>query len=107
MKPASRSLLVLAFNSVMALAHGADLTPPQKQLRDIYQELVETNTTNSTGSCTVAANKMARRLKAAGFRDADLQIIVPPGGPTKGNLVARLKGDGSKKPLLLLAHIDV
>jgi hypothetical protein len=36
-------------------------------LREIYQELVETNTTNSTGSCTVAANKMARRLKAAGY----------------------------------------
>ena len=50
---------------------------------------------------------MARHLKAAGYRDADVRIIVPPGGPTKGNLVARLKGDGSRKPLLMLAHIDV
>jgi acetylornithine deacetylase/succinyl-diaminopimelate desuccinylase-like protein len=32
---------------------------------------------------------------------------VPPGGPKKGNLVARLKGTGAKKPILLLAHIDV
>jgi len=92
---------------VAGAAHGADLTPVQKQMREIYQELVETNTTNSTGSCTVAANKMAKRLKAAGYQDADLHLIVPPGGPTKGNLVARIKGDGSKKPLLLLAHIDV
>ncbi|NVD72311.1 M20/M25/M40 family metallo-hydrolase [Duganella sp. BJB1802] len=92
---------------VAGAAHGADLTPVQKQMREIYQELVETNTTNSTGSCTVAANKMAKRLKAAGFQDADLHLIVPPGGPAKGNLVARIKGDGSKKPLLLLAHIDV
>ncbi|MYM73861.1 M20/M25/M40 family metallo-hydrolase [Duganella sp. FT134W] len=88
-------------------AHGAELTPVQQQMRSIYQELVETNTTNSVGSCTVAAQKMARRLKAGGFKDSELQMIIPPGGPQKGNLIARLKGDGSKKPLLLLAHIDV
>lgn len=88
-------------------AQAAELTPVQKQMRAIYQELVETNTTNSIGSCTVAAQKMAKRLKAGGFKDSELQIVIPPGGPKKGNLVARLKGDGSKKPLLLLAHIDV
>ncbi|MET0265695.1 MAG: M20/M25/M40 family metallo-hydrolase [Duganella sp.] len=88
-------------------AHAAQPTPVQQQLRAIYKELVETNTTNSSGSCTVAAQRMAKRLKAGGFRDADMQIVVPPGGPAKGNLVARLKGDGSAKPLLLLAHIDV
>ena len=102
-----RATWLVAGWAVAGAVHGADLTPVQKQMREIYQELVETNTTNSTGSCTVAANKMARRLKAAGYQDADLHLIVPPGGPTKGNLVARIKGDGSKKPLLLLAHIDV
>lgn len=100
-------LLVLSSFGAVSTAIGAELTAPQKQLRQIYQELVETDTTNSTGSCTVAANKMARHLKAAGYADADVKVIVPPGGPNKGNLVARLKGDGSKKPLLLLAHIDV
>ena len=93
--------------TVAGAAHGAALTPVQKQLREIYQELVETNTTGSVGSCTVAVTKMAKRLKAAGYRDAELRIVVPPGGPAKGNLVARLKGDGSAKPLLLLAHVDV
>ncbi|MCU6500527.1 M20/M25/M40 family metallo-hydrolase [Rugamonas sp. A1-17] len=102
-----RATWLAAGLAVAGAAHGADLSPVQKQMREIYQELVETNTTNSTGSCTVAANKMAKRLKAAGYQDADLHLIVPPGGPTKGNLVARIKGDGSKKPLLLLAHIDV
>jgi len=86
---------------------AAELSPVQKQMREIYQELVETNTTDSVGSCTVAVTKMAKRLKAAGYKDADLRIVVPPGGPAKGNLVARLKGDGSAKPLLLLAHVDV
>jgi len=99
--------LLAGLTAAAGVAQGAELTPVQKQMRGIYQELVETNTTNSVGSCTVAAQKMAKRLKAGGFKDSELQIIIPPGGPQKGNLVARLKGDGSKKPLLLLAHIDV
>jgi acetylornithine deacetylase/succinyl-diaminopimelate desuccinylase-like protein len=97
----------LAVLAAAGAAHGAALTPVQQQMRSIYQELVETNTTNSVGSCTVAAQKMAKRLKAGGFKDSELQMVIPPGGPQKGNLIARLKGDGSKKPLLLLAHIDV
>jgi acetylornithine deacetylase/succinyl-diaminopimelate desuccinylase-like protein len=93
--------------TVTGAAQAAELSPVQRQMREIYQELVETNTTDSVGSCTVAVTKMAKRLKAAGYKDADLRIVVPPGGPAKGNLVARLKGDGSAKPLLLLAHVDV
>ncbi len=75
--------------------------------REIYQELVEINTTDSVGDNTQAAQAMAARLKAAGFTDAEMQVVVPPGAPKKGNLVARLRGTGAKKPLLLLAHIDV
>lgn len=88
-------------------AQAADLTSNQKLLREIYQELVEINTTASTGDCTKAATAMAARLQSGGYADSEIQIIVPPGGPTKGNLVARLKGSGEKKPILLHAHIDV
>ena len=88
-------------------AQTAPLTPEQKQLREIYQELVEINTTDSVGDCTKAVIAMAGRLKAGGYGESEMQIIVPPGGPKKGNLVARLKGSGAKKPLLLLAHVDV
>ncbi len=105
MKRMKLHMLALAMLGLSSTSHA--LTPEQQQLRSIYQELVETNTTNSVGSCTVAAQKMAKRLKAGGYRDSDMQLIVPPGGPKKGNLILRLKGDGSKKPLLLLAHIDV
>jgi acetylornithine deacetylase/succinyl-diaminopimelate desuccinylase-like protein len=100
-------LLVASISFSSSHAQTTALTPEQKQLRDIYQELVEINTTNSVGSCTTAVTAMAARLKAGGYSDSEMQIIVPPGGPAKGNLVARLKGSGASKPLLLLAHVDV
>lgn len=74
--------------------------------RDLLAQLVETNTTHSTGSTTDAAEKIAARLRAAGFADADLQILGPV--PNRGNLVVRLHGrQTGKKPVLLLAHLDV
>lgn len=97
----------VAFVLLMSLAQGQALTPVQQHLREIYQELVEINTTDSSGSCTAAAEAMAARLKAGGIPAGDLHLIAPPGAPKKGNLVARLRGTGARKPLLLLAHIDV
>ena len=101
--------VTLALSTTPAFAQAPSLSTDQAQLRAIYQELVEINTTDSVGDTTQAARAMAAHLKAAGFADADLHLIVPPGGPKKGNLVAHLKGNGSsgKKPLLLLAHLDV
>jgi acetylornithine deacetylase/succinyl-diaminopimelate desuccinylase-like protein len=88
----------------------ATLTPHQRLAREIYQELVEINTADSVGSVTRAAEAMARRFRAAGFPAADVQLLVPPGKPTKGNLVVRYRGrggPGAPKPILLLAHLDV
>jgi acetylornithine deacetylase/succinyl-diaminopimelate desuccinylase-like protein len=48
---------------------------------------------------------MAARLRAAGFTAPDVQVLLP--APRKGNLVARLRGTGARKPILLLAHLDV
>src|SRR3954452_22777745 len=97
----------ILFSSVCALGQPQAPEAERKLFRGIYQELIEINTTDSVGDTTLAARAMAARLKSAGFADADMQIVVPPGAPKKGNLVARLKGTGAKKPLLLLAHIDV
>ena len=73
--------------------------------REIFKELIEINTTDSVGNVTKAAEAVATRLKAAGVADADVQVLGPD--PRKGNLVARLRGTGGRKPLLLLAHLDV
>jgi acetylornithine deacetylase/succinyl-diaminopimelate desuccinylase-like protein len=86
------------------------LAPHQQLARDVYKELIEINTVDSVGSVTTAAEAMARRFRAAGFPAEDVQLLVPPGKPTKGNLVVRYRGRGgagAPKPLLLLAHLDV
>ncbi|MEP6493237.1 MAG: M20/M25/M40 family metallo-hydrolase [bacterium] len=86
------------------------LTPHQRLAREIYAELVSINSSDSVGSVTRAAEAMAKRFRAAGFPAADIQLLVPPGKPTKGNLVVRYHGRGGPsgaKPILLLAHIDV
>jgi acetylornithine deacetylase/succinyl-diaminopimelate desuccinylase-like protein len=106
---APRSTIWVALGVLLALrvfAQGAP-TPAQQQLREIYKELVEINTTDSAGSCTAAAEAMAARLRAGGLPAQDVQVIVPPGGPKKGNLVARHRGSGAKKPIMLLGHLDV
>jgi acetylornithine deacetylase/succinyl-diaminopimelate desuccinylase-like protein len=73
--------------------------------RDIFKQLIEINTTDSTGSTTLAAEAMAQRLRDAGFAAADAQVLGP--NSRKGNLVARLHGTGAQKPILLIGHIDV
>jgi acetylornithine deacetylase/succinyl-diaminopimelate desuccinylase-like protein len=98
-----------ALASVLALVpapSAADGLSPQQQLAfDIYKELVEINTVTATGDTARAAEAMAARLRAAGFADADVHALSP--APGKGNLVARLRGTGARKPILLVAHLDV
>jgi acetylornithine deacetylase/succinyl-diaminopimelate desuccinylase-like protein len=93
--------LVLTPLTVGAQAQNSE----QTALREIYRELVEINTTDSVGDNTRAAEAMAARLLAAGFPAADIQVLAS--APRKGNLVARFRGTGTRKPLLLLAHLDV
>ena len=99
------SRIAVAVALFVPLLLQAQQGPEQKRFHAIYKELVETNTSHSAGDNTLAAQRMAKHLKEAGFADGDVQILEP--FPKKGNLVARLKGDGSKRPLLLLAHLDV
>jgi uncharacterized protein (DUF885 family)/acetylornithine deacetylase/succinyl-diaminopimelate desuccinylase-like protein len=83
-------------------------SPDQIAFRALYKELVEINTTRSTGSCTKAAEAMRARLLAAGIPAGDTAILAPPERPDDGALIAVLQGrDRTAKPVLLLAHIDV
>jgi len=97
------AILVSVFPVAGALAQS---TPNEQRARDLYKELIEINTTDTpAGSVTKAAEAMAARLRAAGFADADIHVLGP--APNKFNLVARYRGTGAKRPILLLAHLDV
>jgi acetylornithine deacetylase/succinyl-diaminopimelate desuccinylase-like protein len=103
-------VLTIAVASAAALAAQAPLTAHQQLARAVYKELVEIKTTDdSAGSNTRAAEAMAARFRAAGFPAADVQVLVPPGRPTKGNLIVRYRGrpNAGVKPIMLLAHLDV
>ena len=91
-----------------AAAQGTELRADQAEFRGLYKELVETNTTLSAGSCTLAAQRMGARLKAAGLADSQITYFSGEGHPAEGGLVAVYPGTNKKlKPMLLLAHIDV
>jgi acetylornithine deacetylase/succinyl-diaminopimelate desuccinylase-like protein len=104
-------LLLIAGSAQAAAQTGPaslPLRPDQAEYRALYQELVETNTALSAGDCTLAAQKMAAHLRAAGFPDSDLHPFSVAEHPKEGGLVAVLPGTDSKaRPVLMLAHIDV
>jgi acetylornithine deacetylase/succinyl-diaminopimelate desuccinylase-like protein len=99
---------ILLSGAAQAEAPAQGPRPDQVAFRALYKELVETNTTASVGNCTLAAERMAAHLKAAGFPDSDLTIFSTPEYPKNGGLVAIYPGkDPKAKAILLLAHIDV
>ena len=106
-KMLSLLLLLIIVGAVFAQA-PAPIRADQVAFRALFEELVETNTTLSSGSCTLAAERMAARLKAAGFTDSQLTLFATPEHPKEGGLVAVYPGSSATaKPLLVIAHIDV
>jgi acetylornithine deacetylase/succinyl-diaminopimelate desuccinylase-like protein len=109
--------LLLLFTAAAATATGTGAaamaaTPPpradQLEFRELFRELIDTNTSHSVGSCTLAAEKMAAHLRAAGYPESDLHPFADAAHPNDGGLVAVLPGtDRAAKAILLLAHLDV
>jgi len=98
----------LAFAVAIMPSASAQQAAGRDAFRAIYKEMVEIDSSPTTGSCTRVVQAAQTRLKAAGYADADLQLIIPPGKPDDGNLVATLRAPGAKKKgVLLMGHIDV
>jgi acetylornithine deacetylase/succinyl-diaminopimelate desuccinylase-like protein len=99
--------------SILSLLAGAAsaqpaASPDRERFFDTYKQLVEINTAFSNGDCTLAAQRMADRLRAAGFPASDVKVMTPDGRPREGLVTAVLPGkDRAAKAILLLGHIDV
>ncbi len=101
-----RSWRFLPLLGLSSYIMAAPLDPATRNLaRDIFQQLIEINTTDSVGSTTIAAQAMAKRLLEVGFPQADVVVLGP--NDRKGNMVARLRGSGAAKPILIIGHLDV
>jgi acetylornithine deacetylase/succinyl-diaminopimelate desuccinylase-like protein len=79
-----------------------DLKKAHEETLAILQGLVRIDTTNPPGNETKAAEYLKSILDKEGI-PAEIFAKVPE----RGNLVARLKGSGRKRPLLLMGHTDV
>ena len=107
MRSHSRQGLALSC-ALGVFAGGAGAQPSEavsQEFRAVYQQIIEINSSHSGGGTTRVAAAARERLLAAGFRADEVTLTEP--FPGKGNLVARFKGSGHKRPMLLLAHIDV
>ena len=114
-----RAVLILGFAAVAPVATAraqaapsrvytaGQLTPAQAKAREVFKELIEINTSVTTGNVTNGALAMAKRFREAGIPDSDIFVGGPR--PDKHNVVARIRGKNpaGRKPVLLLAHLDV
>lgn len=112
MRYRSAFIFFLAFSSpsfalqltASSSAREAENSERHALARSIFRELIETKTTFVAGT-TKAAEAMAVRLRDAGYSKDDLHLLGPD--PAKFNLVVRLHGSTNRKPILIIAHLDV
>lgn len=99
--------LAIACLSSGSLGAQATLTPDQREAREIFQELIEINSSYKGGSTTPAARAIANRFVMAGFPAKDI-IVIGPAGDKDSSVIVRMQGTSkTKMPILLLAHLDV
>lgn len=92
--------LLLAASAV--LAQTIDWTRQKAETLRYFRELIQIDTQEPSGNETKAAEYLKKVLEAEGI---PAKMFAKE--PARANLVARIKGNGSKKPLLILAHTDV
>jgi acetylornithine deacetylase/succinyl-diaminopimelate desuccinylase-like protein len=99
-----KKLILFAFCAVSAIAQIPSINWDQQKAEILrhYRELVQINTSAPPGNETKAVEYLKKVLEAEGIPTKTFAV-----DPNRANLVARLKGNGSKRPLLLMAHTDV
>jgi acetylornithine deacetylase/succinyl-diaminopimelate desuccinylase-like protein len=102
------SLAIASAIGIPSAEAAQDTQAARAEFRELYEEMVEIDSSPSTGSCTKVVKAAEQRLRAAGFAEGEVELVIPPDKPDDGNIVARIRAPAAKaKGVLLLAHIDV
>src|SRR5258708_17491670 len=96
------SLLFCAVSTALAQIPAVDWEKEKSEILTHYRSLVQIDTRNPPGNETKAVEYLKKALEAEGIPTKTFAL-----DPARANLVARLKGQGGKRPLLILAHTDV
>ncbi|MGC1257661.1 MAG: M20/M25/M40 family metallo-hydrolase, partial [Candidatus Acidiferrales bacterium] len=103
MKASMLFKLAIVTGVFIILAHRVPAQLKQNPTADLLVQLIRVNTSNPPGN-----NRELAELLAKKFRELGVEVeIVPTPDAEKVHFIARVKGDGSKRPVLLAAHADV
>jgi acetylornithine deacetylase/succinyl-diaminopimelate desuccinylase-like protein len=97
-----RTLLALLLISSSTFAQKLDPQKSQEEAVHFLSELVKIDTQDPPGNESKVAHYLEEVLKNEGIQSEILETV-----PGRDSIVARLKGNGSKKPLLIMGHEDV
>src|ERR1700728_4756094 len=87
--------------ATFASAQTPDWPKVNAELLRHYTAVVKMDTTDPPGNETKVVEYVKGVLEAEG-----IPVITSANDPARANLIARLKGNGSKKPLLIMGHTD-
>jgi len=82
--------------------YPVDWSAVETEALEYFSTLIRTDTSNPPGNETAVAEFLQAELEQAGI-DANLYAL----DPERANMVARISGNGSKRPILVMAHTDV
>ena len=95
------ALYVFCAAVVPAVAQTPDWSKVNSETLRHFQALVQIDSTNPPGNETRVAEYVKKVLEAEG-----IPVTLAAQDPARANVIARLKGNGSKRPLLIMGHSD-
>src|ERR1700727_2616295 len=97
-----RNLFVFALLALRAGAQSPDWSKINDEAMRHFQALVQIDSSDPPGNETLVAQYVKKTLEADG-----IPVMMVAKDPARANIIARLKGNGSKRPLLIMGHSDV
>src|SRR3989304_4043109 len=107
-----RRCIIVLFMLVLSLSAGeiraraaqpaADWKILEEEAVALLSRYIQVNTTNPPGNEIQAAQFFKEIFDREG-----IEVRIIESAPGRGNIYARLRGDGSKKGIVLLNHLDV